>query len=115
MRKALLVFFMASMVAVSGCERGSKPNPKPKKTHVVPAGAVVMICVDPVSVTRWKDSLCEQNDEAYRWLYISDDSKWPKELPAVNELVGMGRGDWALPKQDAVVVQIPAAGAYFPG
>jgi hypothetical protein len=115
MRKALLVFFMASIVAVTGCERGSKPNPKPEKTHIVAPGAVVQICVDPVSQTRWKDELCDQNPKEYRWAYVRDRPPFKKELPAVRELLEMGRADWAAPSRDVPLERIPAAGAYFPG
>jgi hypothetical protein len=113
MRRTLAVTLAAILTIAAGCDRGSKPNPKPKKTHTVPIDAIVMICVDPVSVTRWKDQLCESNDEAYRWIYVTYSPTWPKELPAVNELLEMSRGDWALPKNDRLLVKIPAQGAFF--
>jgi hypothetical protein len=105
-----LVAVMAAMVLVlGGCDRGTKPNPKPKKTAIITAAAVVM-CLDAATLVRHKDSECTPED-GLTWVYVLDKPVWTKELPAVREALELGRGQWNRPNVE--IANVPDAGGFF--
>jgi hypothetical protein len=95
------------------CERGSKPNPKPQKTHIVDFGATVKMCLTPPYMLREPDKHCEAGEEGYAWIWVKDSRVFPEELPAVNERLQQLRGNWYEPPPGTLVVTIPEAGAFF--
>lgn len=101
------------LAAVVACEQGSKPNPKPQKTHVVDFGATVKMCLTPPHMLREPERHCEAGEEDYAWIWVKDSSIFPKELPAVDERLQAARGDWYAPPPQTLVVTIPEAGAFF--
>lgn len=112
MRKALCVAAVAAMLLTGCIERGSKPNPKPKKTHVVSYGYTVVMCAEQATLIRAKDKVCEDLTSGFGWYYIHDGVVWPLELPAVGEQIQPARGDWVEPRTDKVE-SIPDEGAWF--
>lgn len=111
MRKAL--YAVAVLLLLVACERGSKPNPKPRKTHVVSYGAYVKICLTPAHMLRVSDIHCEAVEEGYAWIWVKDSSIFPEELPAVSERLQAARGEWYAPQSGALVESLPEAGGYF--
>jgi hypothetical protein len=101
------------LTLVSGCERGSKPNPKPQKTHVVDFGATVKMCLTPPHMLREEEKHCEAGTEGYAWIWVKDSSIFPEELPAVGGRLQQSRGDWYAPPPGTLVVTIPKEGARF--
>lgn len=104
---------VALVVLAGGCERGSKPNPKPRKTHVVSYGAVVVICADVATLVRAKDKVCQDLTSGFAWHYVVDRPTWPLELPAVGERLEAGRGDWAEPADAELFEALPDEGGWF--
>lgn len=96
-------------VLVTGCARGSEPNPKPRKTAAITAPAVV-ICVNAETLVRHKDSECTP-DGGLVWIYVQNLPMWSDELPAVGERLEAGRGDWAKPHLE--IANVPDAGGFF--
>ncbi len=101
------------LALASGCERGSKPNPKPQKTHIVDFGATVKMCLTPAHMLRVQEKHCEDRGEGYAWIWVKDSSIFPEELPAVDERLQAARGDWYAPPPGTLVVAIPEEGAFF--
>ena len=100
----------AAVLALLGaCDRGTKPNPKPRKEAIITAPAVVM-CVDAVTLVRHKDSECVP-DGGLIWIYVVDKPVWTKELPAVREVLELGRGQWDRPNVE--IATVPDAGGFF--
>jgi hypothetical protein len=107
LRKALSIIVLASIMA-TGCDRGSRPNPK--REPIIPADAVVQICIDPVTAVRFEDEACDNPAEGFAWRYISFDGTY--ELPAVAERMNPLRGTSEMPV-DKTIRTIPAKGATF--
>lgn len=108
MRKALAI--IGAVLVLTGCERGSRPNPK--KDSVIPRDAIVRVCVDPAFVLRYEDEACMNPDEAFKWLYLAYDPIYQRDLPAINERVTNPHARWVLPTS-VNFISIPNKGAVW--
>lgn len=100
------------LLTAGSCERGSKPNPKPRKTHVVSYGYTVALCAEQSTLLRAPDKVCTDATPGFAWYFISDGVVFSLELPAVGEQIEPARGNWFEPDTNKVE-SIPDEGAWF--
>ena len=76
---------------------------------------MVQMCAESVSYIRMPDADCEpRKDPQYNWIYLIDNPVFPREIPAVGQMVRpRERFTYQRPTNKGEIVRVPAEGALF--
>lgn len=112
------------MLLATGCEIGSRDNPRKKEqptaaapapqTGPTPATQIdhVQLCMDVATLIRFDDDVCDKNTDGYRWMYVTDFPQFPVTIPAVGDRLEAGRGTLVKP-ENVIIARVPSQGGIF--